>query len=324
MNGKWWRAGIAVVLVVAVLLVFAFPKPATEPVRLVYLPAAQSLPLFVAMEQGLFEKEGLGVELQRMENPNQIIDALVVGKADAGFAIATGISAVADTKKPGAIRFNSVFCGTGETERHNDALIVGVNSSISSFADLRGKRLGIMPGIQWNTISRKILKENGIAESEVTLVELPISNHLASLSSGGVDALLTIEPTVELGLSKGIAKIAVDTPTVKWVASPICLGASGLSAEFARKRPAEAEKYLRAVDAAIRQVQTNSSVRQYLVRYLSLSEEVAQAVPLPVLYSRSEFSTDVVGAYQEFADIFFEFNVTSVRPDARRLMLWTQ
>ena len=46
------------------------------------LQTLHGLPLYVAIEEKLFERAGLAVEATKIENPNQIIDSLVSGRAD--------------------------------------------------------------------------------------------------------------------------------------------------------------------------------------------------------------------------------------------------
>ncbi len=51
------------------------PVEAPAKVKIGYLPAAQALPVFVAMEKGYFKEAGLDVEAVKFDAPNQIIDS---------------------------------------------------------------------------------------------------------------------------------------------------------------------------------------------------------------------------------------------------------
>src|SRR5262249_57024054 len=68
-----------------------------EKVVAVWLPIMQTTAYYVALEEGLFEKACLEVVSNKLEAPNQIIDALVGARADfgppgpgAGIAIVSG------------------------------------------------------------------------------------------------------------------------------------------------------------------------------------------------------------------------------------------
>ena len=314
------------VLVLAVVAVLVFQPGAPqaseegEVIRVAYLPVVQSLPLFVAVEQGMFEKEGLGVELERIESPNQIIDALVSGNVDAGApSVAAGIVAIVELKKPNSLRAYSLTCGT--FEHLNDELLVAKDSDISSIQDLRGKRLGHIPGVQFSTMAKKILMENGVSPSEVTLVELPVPSQLPTLASGGVDAVLTLEPTGTVGAQKNVSRILVANPMVRYVSDPWCGGAGVVSTRFVEERPEEAKAFVRVMRQAIIETQENSTTRIYLVEYLGMPESVAEEAPLPLMVSSENIDPEIVQAYQQFVDVFYELNVTDGQLDVEELLL---
>lgn len=314
-------AALAVLGIAAVLLLQpgAFQANEEKPViKVAYLPVLQSLPLFVAVEQGMFEREGLVIQMERIESPNQIIDALVSGKADAGApSVAAGITAIVDVKNPGSLKVYSLTCGT--LDRLNDELLVAKNSTINSISDLRGKRLGHMPGIQFSTVAKKILMENGVDPSDVTLVELPVPNQLPTLAAGGVDAVLTLEPTGTLGGQKNVSRILVRNPMVRYIADPWCGAAGVISAKFLKDHPREAETFVKIMREAINETYDNETTKTYLVKYLSLPESVAKEVPLPLMVSTKGLDQKIADAYQKFADVFYELNVTQAQPDVKRL-----
>ena len=65
----------------------------------------QTTAYYVALEEGLFEKAGIEVESAKFENPNQIIDSLVSGRADFGPpSAAAGITVLAEAKAPGTFK----------------------------------------------------------------------------------------------------------------------------------------------------------------------------------------------------------------------------
>jgi len=272
------------------------------------------------VEEGMFEKEGLKVELERIESPNQIIDALVTGKVDAGApSVAAGITAIVDLKNPNSLKVYSLSCGT--LDNLNDELLVSKDSNITSISDLRGKRLGHIPGVQFQTVAKKILIANGVQPSEVTLMELPMSSQLPTLSSGGVDAVLTIEPTGTVGSKSNVSRILVANPMVRYIADPWCGGAGVVSGKFLKSRPKEAEAFVRVMRRAIIETENNPSSRAYLVKYLSMPESVARETPLPLMVSTQNIEPRITQAYQAFADVFYELNVTEARPDVTRLLL---
>ena len=55
-----------------------------EKVSAVWLPIMQTTGYYVALEEGLFEKACIEIVSNKLEAPNQIIDALVGARADFG------------------------------------------------------------------------------------------------------------------------------------------------------------------------------------------------------------------------------------------------
>lgn len=289
-------------------------------VKVGYLPVLNSLPLFVAVEQGMFEKEGMKVELFRFESPPQIIDALITGRIDAAApSAASGIITLSDIKNPDSIKVFAFSCSTKDAL--SDELLVSKNSHINSINDLKGKKLGIIPGIQFMTVAKKILIKNGLQPSDVTLVEIPVPNQLAALQAGGVDALLTLEPTSTIGEQKNISKVLVANPMVKYVSDPWCGGAGAISTSFLKSKPNEARAFVKIIHEAVDETETNADSREYLVKYLSLPETIAQKVPFPDWVGKNYLDPKIAESYQEFADVFFELNVTQSKPDVSGLFL---
>jgi ABC-type nitrate/sulfonate/bicarbonate transport system substrate-binding protein len=151
---------------------------------------------YVALEEGLFEKACIEIVSNKLEAPNQIIDALVGARADFGPpGAAAGISMLAESKFPGTFKVFGLQGGGIKVGLINDGLIVKPDSTIKSFADLKGKKLGHIPGIQWRTISRYMVRSAGLdPEKEVTLVDLAVGMQIPAVVGGSVDATLSLEP----------------------------------------------------------------------------------------------------------------------------------
>jgi NitT/TauT family transport system substrate-binding protein len=70
---------IAALVVIILLMMTAGTAFSEEKVKIGYLPLTISLPTFVAVEKGLFEQEGVKVELVPFESGTMIMDALMTG-----------------------------------------------------------------------------------------------------------------------------------------------------------------------------------------------------------------------------------------------------
>lgn len=290
-------------------------------VKIAYLPNIHALPFYLALEKGYFKDEGLEVEPVKFEAPNQIIDALLsnqVGIAAPGAA--AGITAVSQSKKPGTIKIYSVQGGTDTLS--NESFVVKTGSDIKSFADLKGKKLGHLPGIQWQTISRHILAENGLeAGKDVTLVDLAIPLMVPALASGQVDALLAIEPAPTIAVAKGIGSVAQKSPTIQYIANPFYAGVGDVTTKFMAENPDVTQKVLRALKKANDDVNANpDAARPYLKGYTALDDSLINDVPLLQYRMYDEIDEKDIAGLQAFFDIFTRYGVIDRNVDARSLI----
>ena len=205
---------------------FAIAKPAdATTVRVVYTAASDVLPLLVAKEEGLFEKEGLNVTLTRTTVTPHIVPVLISGEAE------IGMSTVPHLLQGAESGLDLVIVSGGSR-------IVATNPSVSLLArkdadiakpeDLRGKRIGV-PGIMGvvDIVLREWLSRNNVPVQAVKIVEVPIPLMGDVLKAGNIDAVTAVEPVRTRILDSGIGYIAAefysevnpDTLGTFWVAT---------------------------------------------------------------------------------------------------------
>ncbi|MEK7065299.1 MAG: ABC transporter substrate-binding protein [Patescibacteria group bacterium] len=279
-------------------------------VKIAYLPVVQGLPLYVAIEKGYFKEAGLDVEPIKFEAPNQIIDALLSGQADFGApGTASGITAISQAKKPNSLKIFAVIGGGSNIV--NDELLVKPDSQLTSIADLKGKNLGILPGIQFRTIAKEILTKNGLVpDKDIMIVELAVPLQIQALSSGQVDALLTIEPVGTIGKAKGLAKDLIKSPMVQYISDPWYGAVGDVSTDYLEKEPETARKVIAVFAKTIDEINSNSNeMKQYLKNYTPLDETLISQVPLPVFKMYAGLTDIDNAALQKFFDIFVANNV---------------
>ena len=318
---------VAVLSSTALLVSCAFAgsvTPVPERVKIAYLPVVHSLPLYLALEKGYFAEEGLEVETITFEAPNQLIDSLLSGQAHIGISAATGIIAVSQTKKPESLKIFGVSgAERGKVGTRNEAFLVGRDSTVASIADLRGKKLGVLPGIQWRTIARDILSRHGIqSEQDITLVELAVPLQAQALGSGQVDALLAIEPVPTVVVSKGIGRVLVDSPTLTEIGDPFYAGSYVANTTFLAEHPETARKILDVFAKATEEIMNDpDAARPYLQGYTPLDHGLIQQVPMLTWKMRDDLTASDIQGLQAFFDIFSEHGVIDGPVDASRLLI---
>jgi len=268
-----------------------------------YLPVLVNLPLFVALENGYFEKYNLQVNAIEAENPNHVVEALVFGNLDGAGVLAYPILFAAEAKYPDSIK---IFNSADETQNNYVAsIIVRNDSKIYSINDLKGKKVGVYTGLVQVLFLKGIIKGAGLdPDKDIEIVQIAPNMQLQGLQAGQYDALSTVEPFTTIAESKGIGKILVKNPRVVYIQNPFPSVATPLSKKFIEQNPNAARAYLLAIDDAIDFIRESpGEAKKYLAKYTPVSEQDAPKVVLPVF---NRFGEEDRKAVQENADWFFE------------------
>ena len=260
----------------------------------------------------------------RFQAPNQIIDSLVSGRADAGApGAAAGISALAEVQFPGTLKVFGLQGGGIKVNRINDGLIVSKTSTINSFADLKNKSLGHLPGIQWKTLSRHVVRKAGLdPDKDVQLKELAVGLHVPAVIAGTVDATLSLEPVGSIAIAVGDARRALINPMCTAVSDPFYSGVSLLTTKFIKERPAVAKRFVDALDKATALAEANyGKYRDVLPKYTAVKQEQVEIVAQPYLRPWNELNDTDLSSYQALVDVFRSDGVIKQDFDIRPFML---
>lgn len=210
-----------------------------------------SLPVFVASERHLFERHGVRVELRRFETAQPLVEEVTDGRIDAG-----GYAALPIVLAAAAHAGRGVRVGTGivEDDEHPISVLIRRtgDGTLSSVADLRGRRVGVLPTIAYTRWLELVLRHAGVDPGEVTIVPIAPALEVSTLAEGGVDALFTNDPMATAAVASGVAEAFGPRAPV-----PAALGGAHVFGTFlvgeavARARPADVAALLGALDEAI-------------------------------------------------------------------------
>jgi NitT/TauT family transport system substrate-binding protein len=285
-----------------------------EKVTAVWLPIMQTTAYYVALEERLFEKACIEIVSTKMESPNQIIDALIAERADFGPpGAAAGIAMIAESKFPGKLKVFGLQGGGIAVNRINDGLIVKPGSPIRTFVDLKGKTLGHVPGIQWRTISRHMVRAGGLdPDKDVKLVDLAVAMQVPAVVGGTVDATLSLEPVGSIAVASGKAIRAMSNPVASVIADPFYSGAAILTAKFLKERPETARKVVAIIDQATDLV--NADFEKYkpiLPKYTPIRADQLALLAQPYLRGFKDLNETDMKSYQALVDVFIKEGVMS-------------
>lgn len=194
--------------------VFIIPQTgiSAQKVRVGLLPLTSSAPIFIAVEEGFFVREGLDLELKFMQAAQPIAAALAAGEIEVGAtgltaglynALATGLDAkiVADKGRewPG-YRLTGIVVGKAAWER-----------GIRKVEDLRNMKVGVTQiGSTFHYMLGNILQKHGIPLSQVQVVPLGGLQALAeALASEKLEAVYIAQPLCSETEARGTGKVLV-------------------------------------------------------------------------------------------------------------------
>ncbi len=135
-----------------------------EPLKIAYSDWMGYVPWDIAARKGFFEKRGVEVELKWFEYM-PAMDAFAAGQVD-GLSVAASDAMVLTATGTRNIMIMIHDYGNG-----NDQIVA--KPGINSVKDLKGKKVSVEIGVISHIFLLKALEENGMTESDITLVNTP-------------------------------------------------------------------------------------------------------------------------------------------------------
>lgn len=179
--------------IIAALLFLPFSAWAEEgnaTIKVVYGRSIDDLPLYVGLEEGFWEEEGVSVELVRLTGEHNIIAAALHGDIHAGMLDPGGFFHAALQKIP-----IKVVAWLGHAhEGTRCGLHVDAKSGIRSLQDLKGARVAEAGSITTAMILSQALKAADLTREDIQAIKgIKLDDsmkHEAALRSKGVDVIV--------------------------------------------------------------------------------------------------------------------------------------
>ena len=188
-----WRIGFAVAFMAAGAL-GASSQASAAPLTIGYSDWPGWVAWQVAIDKGWLKEAGLDVNFQWFDY-SASMDAFSAGKIDAD-CVTNG-----DALVTGAGGGKGVMVMLTDYSDGND-MIVG-KPGVKSIKDLKGKKVGVEVGLVEHLLLLNGLKDNGMSEKDVTLVNAKTNETPQVLSSGQVEAIGAWQPVSGMAM-KGL------------------------------------------------------------------------------------------------------------------------
>lgn len=255
------------------------PQAGPTSVKVSVIPIVDVAPIYLGVEQGFFEEEGLKLTLVPAQGGAAIVPAVVSGQVEFGFSNLTSLI-IARSK---GLPLKVVAPGAGSTGvqgKDFGGVVVKAGSPLKSAADLVGKRVAVNTlGNINDTTVRASIRAAGGDPKNVNFVELAFPDMLAALENGNVDAVQVVEPFLATALKNGdrlIASNYVDT------APGLTIAGYFTSEQTATAKPDLVKRFAAAMQKSLKYANDNpDAARKVLLTYTKIDSALTGSLTLP-------------------------------------------
>ena len=284
-------------------------------VRVGVIPIAPVAPLYLGIDQGFFEEEGLRVEPTLAQGGAAIVPAVMAGEQQFGFSNVVSLM-LAQNRGLGVkiVTQGSQSTTTADSERDFAGVVVREDSPIREPADLAGATIAVntLQNIGDLTITAA-LQEQGVDTEDIEFREIPFPDMNAALQEGQVDAVWQEEPFLVQLLGEG-ARIVLQH--YREFADHLTIAAYFTSDEVIESDPEMVASFARAMNRSLEFAQENpDEVRRIVTTYTQIPDEAAQEMVL------SYFSPDLnVPSLERLAEAGTEQGIFDEQPAVEDLI----
>lgn len=272
------------------------------------IPAILSAPLFVGIEEGIFEKHGLEVQVNFADGGAAVIPSVLSGENQFGYSNTVSQLAAIDQGLPLRL-VQPAWAPCCQPDQDDHGVLVLPDSGINEPKDLEGANIAV------NTLQnigevhiRRAMDNLGVNHESLTWTQLPFSDMGEALERGDVDAIWVSEPHRTPGLNKGWKQIIA--PGVQSFPDQIG-GYYSTSQQFAESNPEIVRKFREAMTEVNGFAQENPDrVGEVAVAEMGIDAAIIDQVNFP------KFPTEDDGqALRNYGAAVVEYGIIDKEPE---------
>lgn len=265
---------LAMLTIPALVLTLESGRAEVTKIKFGSIPALQSLPIYIAEDAGLFEKEGLDVEVIQFNTAAEKDIALASGGIDGCFA---------DLVTPMAMKGNgqdiAIVAKNYDTrsDRRMFAIMTKPNSAYKSLVELANVPIAISSNSVVDYASERLMTQAGIPKEKYATIESKnIGLRFQMLITGQLEAAALPEPLLTAAVDKG-ARILADDSGLGETQTVIVF-----SNRFTGSKPEAVKRFLVAINKANHLIASNpDSVRSIMVEKNRLPVNLKDSFQVP-------------------------------------------
>ena len=264
--------------------------PDQEPLRIAVLPILDSLPIFVAEQEGFFAEQGVTVELIPVASAPERDQFMQAGQIDGMInELVSTFFYNQDEIRISIVRLARVATAEAPVFR----ILAAADSGIENPEDLIGVPIGISEGTVIEYTTDRMLEAAGLRADQIERVAVPkISDRFALLQSGQLSAANLPDPLASLAIQNG-AHLVIDDRIIPSLSNSVL----SFRVDVLQARPEAVRAFLRALEQAV------EAINQDQGRWGDLLSE-RELVPPPLLgsYQIPAYPIASVPSPEQFSD----------------------
>ncbi len=255
----------------------ATPTTSPEPVtiRLALLRILETLPMYVAQQEGLFEEQGIIVEFIPAASAAERDQIITSGQADGMInEVVSTLLYNKDTIQVQIVR----FARTATTASPQYYVLASQQSGITTPEGLKGKEIGISEGTVIEYITDRLLEAEGLVAEEINTVAVPkLDVRMNLLASGELSGATLPDPFASLAIQQGAVIVTDDSKHPEFGYSTIAFRKA-----FIDENPQAVTGFLAAIEEASSRINAEPAKYENLLTEQSLiPAPLAGSYPMP-------------------------------------------
>ncbi|MBE0686435.1 MAG: ABC transporter substrate-binding protein [Anaerolineaceae bacterium] len=287
-----WSKFVLLLFVLSMFLSACTPKASEKTtIKFAVLPILDSLPMYVAQQEGLFEKYNLDVELVPISSGPERDQLIAANQIDGMInEVLTTILNNRTNKNVVIVRY--ARAATADTPLFS--IVASAKSGITSVDQLKGVKIGISEGTVIAYLTDRMLQKEGFAQDDIVTVAVPkIPDRVTLISNGELDAGTMPEPVASLLALQGATVVLADNKYPEYSHSTIAF-----RNEFVESDPDAVKAFLAAIEEAVETINADPTKWE-----ATLVENNILPVPLQGKFQVPSFVTAGVPSPEQFADV---------------------
>ncbi|MBN1266160.1 MAG: ABC transporter substrate-binding protein [Anaerolineales bacterium] len=209
MNKKILIWGLALAIFLPACSTGARNQSETSTLRIAALPIIDTLPMYVALQEGLFSEQGINVELVPVASAPERVQLVTAGQVD-GVINETLVVMLFNQE---TIQLQVVRYALRPTPGHGHFFILASGESgITDVEGLKRVQIGVSEGTVIEYVTDRLLQDANFSSDEIRIIAVPrISDRMSLLATGELKAGVMPDPLASLAVQQGSVNIIDDS-----------------------------------------------------------------------------------------------------------------